>query len=80
MSSVTRLPDPACREARERIHALLDGDALEPSQRQRLDEHLGGCSACREFDRDLEALQSSLRDLGSRRLTGPHANCVAWLQ
>ena len=38
-----------CRAAREAISERMDGERLAPRRATHLDEHLGGCEACRSF-------------------------------
>ena len=52
-----------CARARRNVHRVLDGDALRPAERGRLSAHLGGCVACREFERDVTELHAALRSL-----------------
>lgn len=49
-----------CTEVREHLSAALDGEARDglPSG---VPEHLGGCGACREFDKRAGALTRQLR-------------------
>jgi anti-sigma factor RsiW len=51
-----------CRNARYWIHRHLDGD-IPSGKRARLAAHLTRCPECREIERQLAAIQSSLRQL-----------------
>lgn len=51
-----------CRDAREWLSAQRDGDRLEPTQINALQEHLADCSSCRAFEqheRHMESLFAS---------------------
>jgi anti-sigma factor RsiW len=49
-----------CERARQWASAAVDGE-LSTFERALLEDHLGGCSACREFSRDVNGLTSALR-------------------
>jgi anti-sigma factor RsiW len=51
----------ACAAARDAIHARLDRDELAAGAFEELAAHLGGCSECRAFESDLEAIGAELR-------------------
>lgn len=57
-----------CAEARERIHAVLDGDLMDAEERLALDRHLTACAACSEARRELEQIQKSLRSMSDTPL------------
>lgn len=65
--------DLACSVARGDLSARLDGE-LEESRAEIVDAHLGTCSRCRRFERDLSSVRRALRagpaeeipDLGPR--------------
>jgi anti-sigma factor RsiW len=48
MTTTMTEPDITCRELVELVTAYLDG-AMEPSERQRLEAHLGDCRSCRHY-------------------------------
>jgi len=56
-----------CRRARQIVHEILDGDSPETESGRWLDRHLVRCTACRDFDADLRAVQDSLRKLPELR-------------
>ena len=60
MTTVARLD---CADAREAVHATLDTDLVEAGLRQRLERHLSGCAACREFAEELRVIQGGLQVL-----------------
>lgn len=60
--------EPACRDARERIHRSLDGDRPDVADRDGLETHLDGCRDCREFLDDLRVIQHGLRGLSGAAL------------
>ncbi len=51
-----------CQEVQELLSAYLDG-MLDPSERDRADEHLQGCPACRSELDDLKMVVGLVRDL-----------------
>jgi hypothetical protein len=51
-----------CNSVRESLGAWLDGE-LDPSESERVRAHLQGCSTCRQEGRQLEKLESALRDV-----------------
>jgi hypothetical protein len=53
----------SCRPYRELISGLLDG-ALTPAERERLQEHLGQCPACRESLEELRLTLERIKALG----------------
>lgn len=55
----------ACAEARERMHAVLDGGLQDAAIRQELDRHVDVCVVCREVQADLVEIQGALRRLPS---------------
>ena len=46
----------SCARAEQLIEELLD-DGLDEPRREALDEHLGGCPACRRFCRSAEQVR-----------------------
>jgi anti-sigma factor RsiW len=52
-----------CAAAREAMHATLDADVVEAGLRERLAAHLADCTACREAEAELRAIQRALREL-----------------
>jgi predicted anti-sigma-YlaC factor YlaD len=66
----------ACEGWREKLSAQLDGED-DPADRELVDEHLGGCAACREWLDQAAAVNRLTRmsavpipDLGDRILAG----------
>jgi len=60
MTTVARFD---CAGAREAVHATLDTELVEAGLKQRLELHLSGCTACREFAEELRAIQGGLQSL-----------------
>jgi RNA polymerase sigma-70 factor (ECF subfamily) len=58
----------ACDAAREWIHQSLDAELMDAATKQRLDDHLSGCAACRERADELRAVQEGLRSLPELKL------------
>lgn len=54
----------SCNEALELLSARLDG-ALSPEETAQLEEHLAGCGACRDAERDLALLCGELSALAA---------------
>ncbi len=52
-----------CRELVELVTEYLEG-AMEPSERQRLEEHLARCRPCRHH---LEQMRSTIKTVGQLR-------------
>jgi anti-sigma factor RsiW len=52
-----------CEQAVERIHQILDGDLMDASDRQEMEEHLASCDGCRKAEAELRTIQQSLRAL-----------------
>lgn len=52
-----------CEVARRAIHRRLDGEPLAEADARDLAAHLQRCGACGEFDSDLRAIQSGLREI-----------------
>ncbi|MCX5909169.1 MAG: zf-HC2 domain-containing protein [Deltaproteobacteria bacterium] len=50
-----------CRQVQKKLSAFQDGE-LKPLERERVSEHLGGCSACRERYAELERVWQALED------------------
>ncbi len=62
-------PEPrSCLDAMGSVHRRLDGDPLDDAEGRRLEQHLAGCSRCREADAELRSLQTTLRALPLGRL------------
>ena len=51
----------ACRDARHTVQRQLDGDLMDAVVRLALDRHLEECAACREYRRELQEVQETLR-------------------
>src|SRR3954454_14380896 len=49
-----------CERARQWASAAVDGE-LSTFERALLEDHLGRCSSCREFSRDVGGMTSALR-------------------
>ena len=60
---MTAIDELTCKELVELVTDYLEG-ALDADERARLEEHLAGCSKCRDY---LEQMQQTIRTLG--RLT-----------
>jgi len=56
-----------CRRARHAVHEILDGDTPDGDAGRWLERHLSRCGACRDFDADLRAVQTSLQSLSASR-------------
>ena len=52
-----------CRELVELVTEYLE-DAMAPSERQRLEEHLAGCRPCRHY---LEQMRGTIKTVGQLR-------------
>jgi predicted anti-sigma-YlaC factor YlaD len=50
-----------CRQVQERLSAFQDGE-LKPQEQERVSEHLGSCSACRERYAEMEKVWRALGD------------------
>ena len=61
MSDRNETSVPACEAARVWIHRVLDGDLMEAGHRQRLQDHIETCAACRELQAELRTIQEGLR-------------------
>ncbi len=57
-----------CAAAREAVHVSLDAELMDAGLRQRLEAHLEGCAACREFASEMRAIQGGLRSLPELKL------------
>jgi anti-sigma factor RsiW len=60
----------SCAAAREWIHRVLDGELMEACHRQRLQDHVEVCAACREEQAELRSIQEELRALPPVPLPG----------
>ena len=60
---MTAIDELTCKELVELVTDYLEG-ALDADERARFEEHLAGCSKCRDY---LEQMQQTIRTLG--RLT-----------
>jgi Putative zinc-finger len=56
-----------CAELHADISARLDGE-LDDTSRQRLDDHLEACAACRAYERDLRDVRRALRVQSAERV------------
>jgi Putative zinc-finger len=52
-----------CNEVRDRLSLLVDGEVPE-TERAAIEQHLAGCSACRDLRQDLERVQRTAASLG----------------
>ena len=57
MSNHEPIPGPGCDRHADALAALVD-DALDPSDRRPLDDHLAGCAGCRDLLADLREIRS----------------------
>lgn len=50
-----------CDDVQVAVSARADGEPTDPATVAAIDQHLGTCATCRDFERDLHDLRSSLR-------------------
>ncbi len=55
-----------CSTGLETFHRVLDGDLMEARERQRMEDHLAGCSECAEKAAQLSEMQDLLRAMAEQ--------------
>jgi hypothetical protein len=63
MSAPTRREKMDCTRARQILHERLDGDVVDLSVDREYRTHLATCAPCSAADRDMQSIQSGLREL-----------------
>ena len=64
-----------CLEAKEHVHARLDGE-LDDSGTSELGAHLEGCPECRAFSEEMDSLRSWIVEVGETDRMEPTAGTV----